>query len=520
MSLRFRVLAATLSLSLIATSALAQGSSTSRSQTSSSNNANSPSLSANILPRLSIEQFTLPNGLRVVMSRDSSVPVVAVALHYDVGSRNERAGRTGFAHLFEHMMFQGSENVGKNKYGEFVANAGGGSNATTNTERTYYYATLPANQLPLALWLESDRMRSLKVTQENLSNQIKVVQEEKRFRIDNQPYVGSNLRLSELVFGNFANAHSVIGSMEDLDAATLEDVQQFFKTYYTPNNAVLAIAGDFDPKGARSLVEKYFGTIPRGATPPALDVNETANVAKRTDTILDPLAQTPLFRIGWKIPPSRTPDFYALTIATRILFGGESSRLYQRLVKTDESALVISGNIDERRGPSAVVAAALPKPGKDAAQVKQTIFDEIHRFATEGPTADEMERARNTILNGTVRLRQSAQTVADRLAEFTLFYGDPTLVNTELDRYLSVTPERVKAAVARYLDTDNRVVLDVVPARGANRPAGSNLPSGDARQPGAPAPQVPPQQPVRPDSPTRPANPDRPADQQQRPAQP
>ncbi len=212
-------------------------------------------------PKLSptpIQQFNLPNGLRVVLCEDHAVPVVSVALYYDVGSRNEKVGRTGFAHLFEHMMFQGSENVPKAAHFQYIFNAGGSMNGTTSTERTNYYETLPASHLPLALWLESDRMRSLKVTQENLDNQRNAVQEEKRLRYDNQPYVNAFLRINELIFKNPANAHSTIGSMEDLDAATIEDVQEFFRIYYAPNNAVLAIVGDFDGNEAMDAGAKIF----------------------------------------------------------------------------------------------------------------------------------------------------------------------------------------------------------------------------------------------------------------------
>jgi predicted Zn-dependent peptidase len=215
------------------------------------------------LPHIPIEQFTLENGLRVVLSEDHGVPVVSVCVYYDVGSRNEREGRTGFAHLFEHMMFQGSENVPKAAHFQYIFNSGGTMNGTTSSERTNYYETLPANQLPLALWLESDRMRSLKVTQENLDNQRNAVQEEKRLNYDNRPYSNAFLRLNELVYQNPANAHSTIGSMQDLDDATIEDIREFFRIYYAPNNAVLVIVGDFDPAEARALVEKYFATIPR-----------------------------------------------------------------------------------------------------------------------------------------------------------------------------------------------------------------------------------------------------------------
>ncbi|MDQ3684902.1 MAG: insulinase family protein [Acidobacteriota bacterium] len=524
MNSRFRAVAAVLSLWLIAPSAFGQGSGNNlprRPQTTEEVNVVTPS---NILPRLPIEQFTLSNGLRVVMSRDNSVPVVAVAVYYDVGSRDERAGRTGFAHLFEHMMFQGSENVPKAAHFQFISNAGGTMNGTTSTERTNYFETLPANQLPLALWLESDRMRSLKITQENLDNQRKAVQEERRLRIDNQPYTPAFLRMSELVFKNPANAHSTIGSMEDLDAATVEDVREFFRIYYAPNNAVLSIVGDFDPQTARPLIEKYFGTIPRQSAPPKVDVNEPAEVAVRSETINDRFAQIPGFIIGWKVPPRRHADYYALDLASNLLLSGESSRLYQRLVKGDESALAVQGGYDERRGPSSLFIFALPKPGKDAEQIRGTIMSEIKRLATEGPTPAEMEKIRNNILNDVVRGFQSSMFRAQRLAEYAIYDGDPNLINTDIERYLSVTANQIKAATARYLDTDNRTVLSIVPARG-DRPAAATQPSGEPRQPGAPAPQVPARPAMQPASPAaggQPATPAQapPADRPAQPQQP
>src|SRR5262245_7004572 len=265
------------------------------------------------LPPTPLDEFTLANGLRVVLSPDRAIPVVSVAVYYDVGSRNEKEGRTGFAHLFEHMMFQGSENVPKAAHFQHIFNAGGTMNGTTSTERTNYFQTLPSNYLPLAFWLESDRMRSLKVTQENLDNQRNAVQEEKRLRYDNQPYVNAFLRMNELIFTNPANAHSTIGSMEDLDAATIDAVQEFFRIYYAPNNAVLSVVGDFDSAQAKDLIELYFGNIPPQQTPPAVDVSESSNVAIRNETYFDPLAPAPAFVLGWKIPARRTKDFYALS---------------------------------------------------------------------------------------------------------------------------------------------------------------------------------------------------------------
>ncbi|MCA1558305.1 MAG: insulinase family protein, partial [Acidobacteria bacterium] len=411
-----------------------------------------------------IEQFTLKNGLRVVFNRDNSTPVVTVAVYYDTGSRNERQGRSGFAHLFEHMMFQGSENVAKAGHFQYISNAGGDMNGTTSTERTNYFETLPSNQLPLALWLESDRMRSLAVTKENLDNQRKAVQEEKRMRYDNQPYINGLLRINEMIFKNFANAHSTIGSMEDLDAASVEDVREFFRIYYAPNNAVLVLSGDFEPKEARALIEKYFGTIPRQPDPPAPDVSEPAEVAVRQDTYNDKFAQLPAFILGWKIPARRTPDFYALELAGELLFQGESSRLYQKMVKGDESVVAVQGFFGERRGPSSMYIFALPKPPRDTAQARQTILGEIKRLATEGPTPEEMEKLRNGLINDAVRGRQSSLFRAQQIAEYTLYDKDPNLFNTELDRYLAVTAEQIKQAVGRFLNTENYATLNIVPA--------------------------------------------------------
>jgi|KBSSwiStaDraftv2_1062776.scaffolds.fasta_scaffold71056_3 predicted Zn-dependent peptidase len=447
------------------------------------------------LPSTPIDEFKLANGLRVVLSPDRTIPVVSIAVYYDVGSRNEREGRTGFAHLFEHMMFQGSENVPKAAHFQYIFNAGGTMNGTTSTERTNYYETLPSNYLPLAFWLESDRMRSLKVTQENLDNQRHAVQEEKRLRYDNQPYVTAFLRMNELIFANPANAHSTIGSMEDLDAATIDDVKEFFRIYYAPNNAVLTVVGDFQNDEARALVEKYFGNIPTQPTPPPVNVAEPEAVAIREETFHDPLAPAPAFVLGWKIPERRTPDFYALSLAAALLFEGDSSRLYQKLVKGDESVVSIEGGVDERRGPSALYIFALPKPGEDVNNIREQIFAEIKRIATDGPTDAEMEKLRNSLCNDAVRGRQSTMYRAQRLAEFALYDSDPHLVDSELDHYLALSANDIRNAVARYVDVDNRVVLDIIPAPAAaaveDAASASPQTPGDPQQPAAPPAQVP-----------------------------
>ena len=416
------------------------------------------------LTPLEIEEYALANGLRVVLNHDAAIPVVSVAVYYNVGSRNEREGRTGFAHLFEHMMFQGSANVPKAGHFQYVMKAGGTMNGTTSSERTNYYETLPANQLPLALWLESDRMRSLAVTQENLDNQREAVKEEKRLRYDNQPYGQIFDLINEMIFKNFANSHSTIGSMDHLDDATVEDVQEFFRIFYAPNNAVLVLSGAFETTTAKELIETYFGDIKSQPVPPALDVSEPAEVAENYREWEDKLAPFPAFLLGWKIPARRTPDFNALYLAGKVLYDGDSSRLYQKLVKGEESVIQLFGFTDERRGPSSIFVGAIPKPEKDLSKIRETIMNEIHDLAAHGPTAEEMEKIENQLVNDAVRMRQSSMSRAQSIAEFALYDGDPTIVNTDLDDLLAVTAEQIRHSVGVYLNTDNRALLDVVPA--------------------------------------------------------
>lgn len=413
------------------------------------------------LPPLEIEEYELGNGLRVVLNLDPAVPVVAVAVYYDVGSRNEREGRTGFAHLFEHMMFQGSENVPKAGHFQYIMKAGGTMNGTTSSERTNYYETMPADQLPLALWLESDRMRSLAVTQENLDNQREAVKEEKRLRYDNQPYGQIFDMISSMIYKNFANSHSTIGSMDHLDDATVEDVQEFFRIYYAPNNAVLVLSGSFDPATARQLVETYFGDIPSQPKPAAINVDEPAEVAENFKEWDDPHAPLPAFLLGWKTPPRRSPEFNALYLAGKLLYDGDSSRLYQKLVKGEESVVQLFGFTDERRGPSSIYIGAIPKPDEDLSKIRATIMAEIQDITANGPTSDEMQKLQNQLINDGVRMRQSSMNRAQQIAEYALYDGDATLINTELDVLLGVTADQIRSAVATFLNTENRSLLDV-----------------------------------------------------------
>jgi len=283
-------------------------------------------------------------------------------------------------------------------------------------------------------------------------------------RYDNQPYGQIFDLINEMIFKNFANSHSTIGSMEHLDDASVEDVQEFFRIYYAPNNAVLSISGSFQTEEAKKLVETYFGDIPSQPLPPSLDVSEPKDVASTYREWEDKLAPFPAFLIGWKIPPRRSPEFYALYLAGKILYDGESSRLYQKLVKGEEAVIQLFGFTDERRGPSSIFIGAIPKPDKDLSKIRETINNEIRDLAAHGPSAEEMEKLENQLINDAVRMRQSSLSRAQAIAEFALYDGDPSLVNHELEALLAATPEQIRHGVGTYLNTDNRALLDVVPA--------------------------------------------------------
>ena len=285
------------------------------------------------IPPVKFTDTRLENGLRVIIAEDHYAPIYAIAVSYRVGSKDERQGRTGFAHLFEHMMFKGSEKVGSGEHFFLIFNYGGNMNGTTNTDRTVYFEVLPKNQLDLGLFLESDRMRSLAVTAENLENQRQTVKEERRLGVDNQPYGRTYERMGELAYDNFAYHHSVIGSMADLDAATVDDVKGFFKTYYAPNNAVVALVGDLDTKATLAKVRKYFGDIARQDPPKPVDLSESAMTAERRERIEDKLARAARVDISYRLPAGGSADIDRLSVLSTILGGGESSRLYQKLVR-------------------------------------------------------------------------------------------------------------------------------------------------------------------------------------------
>ncbi len=424
-----------------------------------------PAATGSPLSRLPIRRERLDNGLRVVLSPDRTVPTVAIAVYYDVGSRNEVRGRSGFAHLFEHMMFQGSENVAKGEHFSLIMNRGGSMNGTTSHDRTNYFETLPSNELALGLWLEADRMRSLAVTAENFENQRQVVMEEWRQSYGNQPYALSFLRINELAYGDYwPYAHSTIGEMADLENAPLSAVQEFFDSYYAPNNAVLSISGDFDPDEAMALVRRHFGNIPSREVPPYRPGELAPQTSERTDTMLDPRAQLPGFHVAWHIPPMREADHYALEMLGLILGDGESSRLYQELVKERELVQSIFVGTDDRRGPDLFSVWAIVAGGHTAAEVRPHIYAQLERVAREGVTARELQKAQNRLRSTFVFGLQSNLQRAQRLAEYETYWGDAALIRGELDRYLAVTNDDIRRVAGQYFAPTNRTVLDVVPA--------------------------------------------------------
>ncbi len=416
--------------------------------------------------KLEFQQHVLENGLRVVLSRKPGSPCVAVAVYYDVGSRNETRGRSGFAHLFEHMMFEGSEHVGKTEHMKYVANAGGSMNGSTSEERTNYFEALPSNRLGLALWLEADRMRSLKVTQENFENQRATVKEERRQMIDNQPYGPASLRIKELALENWAFGHSVIGDMADLDAAGVEDVQAFFKLYYAPNNAVLTVAGDIEYGAALDEVRRYFGAIPRNEPPPEPDTTEPPQADEKREVLTDPLAVMPGFWLAYHVPPRRTPDTYPLLLLQRVMLHGRSSRLYKSLIKQHEAAIECVGFTEFVRGPSLFLIWTVSK-GTDNEVCKGLIAEELRRLADEGISEHEVQKAKNLVKAQYFDRLQSGLGRAMVLSEFMLYDGDPGLANTELDRYLAVTAADVQRVARQYFGEQNRTLVEVMPAHAA-----------------------------------------------------
>ena len=418
--------------------------------------------------RIPVDSYRLPNGLFVTLSEDHSAPVVAVNLWYHVGSANERAGRTGFAHLFEHMLFQGSAHVGANEHFELVQRAGGTLNGSTWLDRTNYFETLPSHHLELALWLEADRMDALlpAMTQEKLDTQRDVVMNERRWSVDNQPYGTWWERLPALCHPpTHPFHHSLIGSMEDLAAASLDDIAAFFRTFYTPDNAVLTIAGDFDATEARAMVEKHFGAVPRGTGRPPLPPMELPRTfGGWTREVVEDDVMLPRVFLAFRSPVFGASDYYAGSVCAAVLGMRRGSRLYRALVREREVASEVSAfTWDLAKGADLFVVDATARPGTDAVTLEAAMVAEIDRLRTEGVRAEEVERALALIETDYVSSMQAAGDRADALSKFATLFGDPARVNEQLERYRTVSADAVTAFARELLGEDNRASLVYVP---------------------------------------------------------
>ena len=415
-------------------------------------------------------QFTdtrLKNGLRVIISEDHAAPVYTIVVQYNVGSRDERKGRTGFAHLFEHMMFKGSENVGQNEHPYLIFMNGGSMNGTTNKERTMYYGTLPANQLDLGLFLEADRMKSLAITKDNLENQQHAVQEERRSSVDNQPYGKTFEAVDDLAYDNPNYEHSVIGSMADLSAASVADVAEFFKMYYAPNNAVIGIVGDVNTKTTLAKVEQYFGAIPKQPAPPAVDISEPPQKEERRLTLEDALARLPRIDMAYKVPPASSPDDDAIGVMATILSGGRSARFYESIVRQKQLSGGVSAFGDDSRGPGLFRVIGTALPGKTLAELETAIDVEIERLKTE-PIADwEIEKARTSARRAFVGTLGSTLSKAVQLSQDALFFDQPNRINTQEERIAKVTAADVQRVARQYLVKTSRTVVHTVPKAAA-----------------------------------------------------
>lgn len=409
----------------------------------------------------------LDNGLEVILVEDHAAPTVAVDVWYKVGSADDPRGRSGFAHLFEHMMFQGSANVPPGLHSELITAAGGSSNASTSLDRTNYYQTLPAHQLPLALWLEADRMRSLVVDDTRFAREREVVKEEYRLRVDNQPYGEAALRLQTLPFDYPPYQQPTIGSVADLDAATVDEVRAFHAAYYKPNNAVLVVAGDIDPDQARDLVRRYFADIPRRDPPPPLPTYTFSPAGQPQQVQIDDrLARVPAAFIAHRVPPRGQPDYYAAELLGRVLGGGGSSRLARALTDT---GLATSANtsVSGNRGPGLFGVTLVPNPGVELERLERVVDDELERIRADGVDRAELEKAINQIRTNRIASLQSALGLAESVQGASFYLGDPRGAFTELDRYRGVSSDDVRRVAQQYLGQESRTVITVNPVGGA-----------------------------------------------------
>lgn len=408
-------------------------------------------------------KFELENGLDVVMHEDHSSPIVAITITYHVGSKNEDPERTGFAHFFEHLTFEKTENIGRDKFQEIVQNAGGRRNGFTTFDQTAYFEVLPSNQFELGLWLESERMMNVVIDSAGVENQRQVVKQEKKQRLDNRPY-GS---VSQKAFGHSYEKHpyrwTPIGKEQYIDKATIEEFRNFYKTYYVPNNAVLSIAGDIDTEQAKKLVKKYFGNIPRGKREMNRpNVEEPPQTAETRDTVYDNI-QLPAVIQTYHAPEQGTDDFYALDMVTTLLSDGKSSRLYKQVVDEEQKALNVFSTMRGLEDPGLFFVFAIANRGVAVDTLEMAINEEVAKVRNNMISEKEFKKLRNQIENDFYSRKNKVRGKALALANYQLFYDNPNLFNTELERYMDVTREDLKRVANEYLVKENRTVLHYLP---------------------------------------------------------
>ncbi|HKI94728.1 MAG TPA: pitrilysin family protein [Gemmatimonadales bacterium] len=413
-----------------------------------------------------VQHDTLANGLSVYLVPDTNAPIVTVDVWYDVGSANERPGRSGFAHLFEHLMFEGSAHVKPGEHLRMVEAAGGEANANTTEDRTDFHETLPENRLNLALWLEADRLRSLTVSESSFVHERETVRQERRQRVENQPYGRAFTDGLTLLYDStdcFAYAHPVIGSLTDLDAATVADARAFYRRYYVPNNATLTVVGDFDPADAMRLIHEYFDGVPRAAAPPPVTCHVRYHAGRRERTWRDPLATLPAVVIAYLTPPHADPDTPSLELLTTMLGSGESSILNRHLVRERQIAVMAGAGSDDHLGPSVFYVYAIANQGVSAESLATALAVQVAEVTGHPVRSADLARAKNEVKVGALFDRQTTAALAEQIQHFVRFHGSAAQINTDLDRYLRVTPEDVRRVAEKYLVPDNSYTLVVVP---------------------------------------------------------
>ena len=414
-------------------------------------------------PRLNYTMTTLANGLQVVFLEDHSTPIVHAEVWYHVGSKNERPGRTGFAHLFEHMMFKGSKNVEPEGHPSWISSVGGQSNAYTNEDSTVFWQTFPAQYLPRVLWLEADRMASLRIEEKIFQTEREVVKEERRMRVENQPYGRLNEIVYDQAFSVHPYKHPTIGSMKDLEAASIEDVRDFFRTYYVPNNATLVLVGDFDTKEATALVQQYLGRIPKSARPVPRDIPQEPPQTKERRVRLEENWPLPVVVVAYHITFDGNPDSYPLHIASKVLSDGESSRIYRKLVYETQLALAAFGGGNIIEDPNLFFAVAIVQPGQKPEDAVNALIGELDRLRTQPISQDELQQAKNQWTRDYILSRESNKEKASQLGHAVVIHNDVKTADGEFDIFMNTTAADVQRVAQTYFKPENRLVLTIMP---------------------------------------------------------